>query len=183
MRQEFQPLEPRVIKGSRGKGFLFLVLCIGFVGTGILLVRHPPAHPESFSGFKQLAAGWGGIIVFGYYSYLYVLLLINPHVLMLDRGGFELRGGRIRSPKKILWQDVQEFRVVKQNRTQLIGYSLVPKGGQGTPAKRAERRLPSGWTLSVENMVDLLNIYRLQVLAREPQMAYGPNAPAGRREI
>ncbi|WP_443136892.1 STM3941 family protein [Mesorhizobium sp. ORS 3428] len=167
----FEPLEPRIIKGSRVKVFLCLLGCAAFVCVGILMVRNPPAHPESLAGFKQIAGGWLGIIFFGLCSLIYVRLLTHPHVLILDGNGFVLSGGLIRSPRKIAWREVQGFHVRRQRRTKSIGYSLVSGGATGSSLRRAERRLPGGWSLSIENMVDVLNIYRLQALGLEAELA------------
>jgi len=86
--------------------------------------------------------------------------------LVLDETGFTLDGGRVRVPRKIAWRDVQGFYVRKQHRAQIIGYRLEAKAGTGKPQMPTERILPNVWPLSIEDMVDLLDIYRVEALDR-----------------
>ena len=52
-----------------------------------------------------------GLVFFGFCAMVFAWMLARPQRLKLDRQGFTLSGGLMRSPKKTRWQDVGEFYV------------------------------------------------------------------------
>ncbi|TIU30991.1 MAG: hypothetical protein E5W38_17475 [Mesorhizobium sp.] len=167
MSGELQQVEPMIIKGSRTKGLLCLVPSAAFVWLGAYLIRDYMNKPI-FAALKMIVAGSLGISFFGLCSLIFAWLIIRPHFLILDGGGFTVGGGLIRTPFKIAWQDVQGFHIRRQRRSKAVGFRFEPSAkprSDGRP--RIEGGLPRGWRLSTEKMVETLNSYRLQALHGE----------------
>ena len=167
MGQELIALEPRIIRGSRAKGLLNLAVCVGVICVGFFVICRPQNYPNS------VIQGWFFVISFGIFALVYIIEIFRPYVLRLDSYGLELHGG-LKVPRKIAWRDIHEFYVRNARHGKTIGYSLKLRGEPGSPPRYSEKSLPNGWPLSIDNMVDLLNIYRLQVLAREANPAKQP---------
>jgi hypothetical protein len=156
-------VEARTITGSRAKTALYLLISIIFVAVGAMLLRGPSAS----------AMAWLCVAFFGLGVLLFAWLLIRPQTLDLDSEGFTLGGGMVRSPKKVLWREVEGFHVYRLPRGgKMIGYSYAPGPKKESAAVAfardlgAESALPRGWPQSPEKMVDLLNAYRLRALGR-----------------
>lgn len=154
---------PRSIEASRLKLWLYLALSLIFVAGGVLMVQDPS------TGLK----GWLVLAFFGLGVAVFVVLLVRPQVLELDPKGFTLRGGFIRSPKTVLWRDVESIFVYKLPRGgKMIGYNLVPGIRKDTALARmarsfgADGALPKGWAGSPEKMAEDLNAYRLWALGQ-----------------
>jgi hypothetical protein len=90
---------------------------------------------------------------------------VRPPRLILDDKGFTFTG-RIGSPLKVSWLDIDEFFVVRPARgDHFIAYKL--KLGTG-PSSRldkvrslgADGKLPSIWPMSAESVADKLNAVR-----------------------
>lgn len=160
-----EPVEPRTIRGSRGKTSVYLLGSLSFVATGIWLLRQPQA---------EILWAWLCVAFFGLGALVFAWLLVRPQVLILDGGGFKLDGGLVRSPKQIPWQDVQGFFVYRLpvGGGKMVGYNFEPTAGKNSSLIRWNRRLgadgalPEGWPLSAEKMAEELNAYRLQALNR-----------------
>ncbi|MDX8532471.1 STM3941 family protein [Mesorhizobium sp. VK25A] len=165
-----EPVEPRIIRGSRAKNLLYLLGGIAFVWIGAYLVRDSGSQ-SGLIAVKMIVIGWTSIVFFGLCALASVLLFVRPRVLILDGSGLAIGGGIVRSPLKIAWRDIQGFHVRKQNRHKSIGFRFEP--GAKTPLNRRpgiELSLPGGgWTLSIEKMVELLNTYRQQALNSEAE--------------
>lgn len=158
-------VEPRIIRGSRGKTFLLLLACPLVFLAGIGTVRSP-------AGVH--AVGWIGIFFSGLSVPFLIRSLIRPHTLTLDDSGFMIGAG----PKKVAWQDIKGFHVWRpRNRSKLIGYNFEPGARKETSLMRinrglgAEGCLPGGWQFSTDKMVEILNAYRVQALARQAEHA------------
>lgn len=113
-------------------------------------------------------------MLFGSCAPFLLWLLIRPQRLRLDSEGFALEGGFVWSPKKVRWNDVDEFFVYRPPRGgKLIGYNYRPVARQGSPLSWLIRRfgadaaLPKGWPRSPEKMTEELNAYRRSVLGAE----------------
>ncbi|WP_165185151.1 hypothetical protein [Caulobacter soli] len=152
---------PRTIEASRLKLWLYLAISLVFVAIGVMMVQDPSA------GLK----GWLVLLFFGLGVAAFVVLLVRPQVLDLDTQGFTLRGGFVRSPKTVLWRDVERFFVYRLPRGgKMIGYMLEPAARKDTALNRiarsfgADGALPKGWPGSPEKMVEDLNAYRLWAL-------------------
>ncbi|WP_149905004.1 hypothetical protein [Mesorhizobium sp. SARCC-RB16n] len=164
-----EPIEPRTIRGSRGKSLFYLLGGIALVWVGTHAIQDS-ASRSGLIAVKLLFAGWGCIVVFGLSALGGALTFIRPRALILDGDGFVLGGGFIR-PLKIAWRDIQGFHVRKQNRYKSIGFRFE------LSAKTPLNRRPgiefsisgAGWPLSTEKMVETLNAYRLQALNSEAE--------------
>ncbi|WP_149790509.1 STM3941 family protein [Mesorhizobium sp. NFR06] len=162
-------IEPRVIRGSRGKALLLLFGCLIFVLAGIGTLKHHPNDGQAMT--------WTGIIFFGLGVPVAISLLIRPQTLALDRDGFILDGGLLVRPKKVAWRDVKGFHVWRpRNRSKSVGYDFEPGARKETALMRVNRRLgaedclPGGWQYSPDKMVEILNSYRLQALTRQSEV-------------
>jgi len=170
MQEATEPVEPRIIRGSRTKSLLYLLGGIAFVWIGAHLVRDSATQPELFA-VKMIVVGWVSIVFFGLCALAAAWLLVRPRVLILDSSGLAIGGSVHRSPLRIAWRDVQGFHVRKQNRYKSIGFRF--ELGAKTPLNRRpgiELSLPGGgWPQSTEKMVEILNNYRQQALNNEAE--------------
>lgn len=149
---------PRTIEASRLKMSLYLAGSLVFVAIGVAMVRDPS------TGLK----GWLALVFFALCAASFTWMLMRPQVLELDAKGFTVRGGFIRSPKTVLWRDVERFFVYRLPKGgKMIGYTLEPAARKDTAMARmarsfgADGALPKGWPGSAEKMVENLNAYRL----------------------
>lgn len=152
---------PRTIEASRLKMSLYLAGSLVFFALAVWMVRDP-------------STGWKGWLALGFVTLCvasFTWMLVRPQVLELDAKGFTVGGGFVRSPKKVLWRDVESFFVYKLPRGgKMIGYNLVPAARKATALGRiarsfgADGALPKGWPGSPEKMVEDLNAYRLWAL-------------------
>ena len=153
------------ISTARWKIALYLAGSLIFVAAALLALQHPDGDVLGL----QL-----GLAFFGLCAVVFVWLLIQPQRLLLDDQGFTLLGGFVRSPKMILWTDIDEFFVYRLPRGgKMIGYNYKP-GARATLrlAKLnrlfgADGALPKGWPRSPERMAEELNSYRLQATRGE----------------
>ncbi|MDX8525660.1 STM3941 family protein [Mesorhizobium sp. MSK_1335] len=165
-----EPVQPKTIRGSRVKSLFYLLGGIVLVWVGSHAVQDS-ASRSGLIAVKLVVAGWAGIVFFGLSALGGALSFIRPRALILDRDGFAIGGGIIRSPLKIAWRDIQGFHVRKQNRYKSIGFRFE------LSAKTRLNRRPgielsvsgAGWPLSTEKMVETLNAYRLQALNSEAE--------------
>jgi hypothetical protein len=159
----------RTIVESRKKAGVWLAFGIVGVAVGIGLGLYPP---NPLLGFW----GWLGAVVFALMLVNAASRLIRPARLTLDAEGFTLISGLRSAAHRVPWDDIDRFLVFTGTHgAQLIGYNYLPghdprrrlaKLG-GTPG--ADAQLPTGWSLSDEEVVAALNDYRAR---------YGPLRPA-----
>lgn len=147
---------------SRWKIVLYLGVSLMFVATALFALR----HPDEDAWKMQLCLGF-----FGPGSVVFMWLLIRPQRLLLDRQGFTLVGGLIRTPKTVAWRDIEPFFVYRLPRGgKMIGYNYregvreVSAMARLGRALGAEGALPKGWPMSPEKMVVELNGYRERAL-------------------
>ena len=149
---------------SRWKMTLYLAGSLAFVAIALFFLQHPSEMRHPNEGAWKM---WLCLVFFSPCALVFAWLLIRPPRLLLDRQGFTLVGGLIRSPKTIPWRDVEAFFVYRLPRGgKMIGYNYRPGVREVTALARvgrafgADGALPKGWTLSPEKMVDELNAYR-----------------------
>ncbi len=152
---------PRTIESSRLKASLSLLGSLVFVAIGVMMVRDPLVSTK----------GWLALLFFGVCAAAFAVLLFRPQVLILDKDGFMVSGGFVRSPRKVLWRDVEGFFVYRLPRGgKMIGYNLQPAARKQTALGKiarsfgADGALPKGWPGSPEKMAEDLNAYRLWAL-------------------
>jgi hypothetical protein len=76
----------------------------------------------------------------------FIWLAIRPQRLLLDDDGFTVAGGFVRSPKKVLWRNVEKFFVYRLPKGgKLVAYTLLPQA-------RISQRRPSKSVASWERM-------------------------------
>lgn len=168
MQDATEPVEPRTIRGSRAKSLFYLLGGIAFVWMGVHMVRDF-AGQSGLVAVKYEVVGWVAIVFFGLAALGGALSFIRPRALILDGSGFAIGGGFVRSPLKIAWRDIQGFHVREQNRYKSIGFRFE-LGAKSPLNRRPGMELGlsgSGWPLSTEKMVEVLNTYRQQALSNE----------------
>lgn len=153
------------IKSSRGKTVLGLLVSLTFVAIFVAI----PSEPAADSHKAWLGGGF-----FGLCSVVFACLLIRPQRLSLTPTGFTVSGGLIRSPKHVLWRDVDSFFEYRLPRGgTMVGYRFVPGARSDSALIRvsrslgAEAALPKGSPESTEQLVERLNAYRARALAQE----------------
>ena len=151
------------IKSSRGKTLLFLLISLGFVAIFVVIPSDDAA--ESYWS-------WFGGAFFGLGTVVFAWLLVRPQRLVLAPTGFTVAGGLVRSPKQILWREVNPLFVYRIPRVgKMIGYNFAPGARKDSALIRinrlagAEGALPKGWPGSPERLVERINAYRARALA------------------
>ncbi|CDX21832.1 hypothetical protein MPLA_120025 [Mesorhizobium sp. ORS 3359] len=170
-------VEPKIIRGSRGKAVLLLVGSLTLFWGGATIV------PDS--EFERVLTKLG-LVLFGLCVPLFGWLIVRPQSLRLNSCGFTLYGGLVRSQKQILWADIDGFFVYRLPRgNQAVAYNFRPGVKTASPLTWISKKLganallPGVWPLSAEQMVETLNIYRLQALSREPEQPAEPLSGGG----
>ena len=164
-------MEVEEIKSSRGKTVLFLLISLAFVATSVTIPSEDAAE-----NYKSWFAG----AFFGVCSVVFAWLLIRPQRLLLAPTGFTFAGGLVRSPKHVLWRDVNPFFVNRLKMGgKMIGYNFAPGARRDSTLIRVNRFagndgvLPKGWPESPELMVERINAYRARALAEDPNSGAG----------
>jgi hypothetical protein len=114
---------------------------------------------------------WCGAF-FGLCAVVFCWLLIRPQRLTLDREGFTVRGGFVRSPKRIPWRSIDPFFVYRLPRGgKMIGFNFRPGAEpRHTLLRKLNRRLgaegslPKLWPVPPDQLVEELNAYRQRAL-------------------
>jgi hypothetical protein len=143
------------IVSSRRKTVLLLLFSLGFVAISMFL----PGPPDS-------GLLWSGVF-FSVCSTVFIGLLIRPQRLVIDKSGFTLAGGLIRSPRKVEWQDLEGFFVVHvAHGAKLIGFNYSNNAvgrRRGTEFSRrvagCDGAIPGVWPGGEAAVVDQLNGY------------------------
>src|SRR5262249_55599470 len=104
-------VEARIIRASRWKAALLLAVCALFVAGGLAMVAHP-------DGPNVSRDGWLSVGFFGLGVAVFTWLIVRPQTMRLDAEGLTLDGGLLRQPQRLLWRDVEKFKVLH-----------LPKGG------------------------------------------------------
>lgn len=158
-------MEVEEIKSSRRKAVLYLLGSLAF--TAISIALSSEAAAESYTL-------WLGGVFFGLCSVVFAFLLVRPQRLLLAPTGFTVAGGLVRTPTQVLWRDVTPFFVYRLPRGgKMIGYNFAPGARKVSPLIRvnrlagAEGALPKVWPGSPERMVERINAYREQALAKD----------------
>ncbi|TPI37139.1 hypothetical protein FJW07_18745 [Mesorhizobium sp. B3-1-9] len=169
--------EPKIISGSRGKAVLYLVGSLALFWAGATIV------PDT--DFERVLTELG-LVLFGLCLPLFGWLIIRPQSLRLNSCGFTLCGGLVRSQKQVLWADIDGFFVHNLPKgNQAVAYNFRPGAKTASPLTRISKKLgakallPGIWPLSAEQMVETLNVYRLQALSREPEQSSEPPLSGG----
>jgi hypothetical protein len=138
------------IRGSRLKTAGYLVICLA---AAVASYGLRTAHHSGLRGIVLYLALPLCLLA----TAIFMVVLVSPMRLVLDRDGFTVKGGLIFSPRKEQWSDVGEFFVLRLARGgKMIGY----RRKSGTDAG-----LPGGWALSTVEMVGMLNRYRAEARA------------------
>jgi hypothetical protein len=156
-------IETKQIQQSRLKTTIAFLGSSAFVAIAVLLPRE--------AGQSNDWRWWCGAF-FGLCTAVFCWLLIRPQRLTLDQQGFTVGGGLVRSPKKILWRNIDPFFVYRLPRGgKMIAYNY--KQGAERPRTLlmklngrlgAEGSLPRLWPGSPDHLVEELNAYRQQAL-------------------
>jgi hypothetical protein len=157
---------PIMIRSSRWKAALFLLIATGFVAISIWMLSDPKAN-------RWMA--WLGIIFFGFGIPVFGLRVIRPDVLMLAPDGITWRS--VFRTARWRWTELQNFHPYSPTggASKHVGFELTnsTQGRDGglRGAARAltggvEGSLGDGWELSASELADLLNRARARWAGR-----------------
>jgi len=153
---------PIIIRSSRGKSALMLLISITFVASGMLILRDP----------KQSATmAWLVMIFFGAGIPIFGWRLVRPDVLTLTHDGITWRS--IFRTSQWAWDDVGNFRAYAPTRKTIskhLGFDFTDRynakrGGSRGIVKAitsVEGSLGTGWELSAADLAELLNKARVR---------------------
>ena len=147
---------PIVIRSSRWKAALFLLIAAGFVAIGIWMLTDPKASHWM---------AWLGIAFFGLGIPIFGLRVIRPDRLTLAPDGIIWRS--VLRTSRWQWTDLHGFRPYSPTggASQHVGFELTNShqrrdGGIRGAAKAltgVEGSFGDGWELSAAELADLLN--------------------------
>ena len=142
---------PITLYPDRLRGLLLIAVSAIMVAASIFLIGKNPV------------VGWIGAVLFGLMLIVFVVqLLPGSSSLELTSEGFTLTSLYVRSFRR--WSDINDVRVVKVGRRQVVGFQYRP----GYRAKATLRRfnrasagidgaLPITYGMKVEDLADLMN--------------------------
>jgi hypothetical protein len=156
-------MESREIRTSPWKSASWLVISLAFVIVSILGLIFPTQE----SGLL-----WGPLAVFAAAAVVSCWLLARPLRLRLDAEGFTVSGGFQPQSRTVSWVDVGPFFIVGVGQgVRMVGYDLRPGARRAGGLSRlnralgADEALPQGWTLSPDQLAEVLNTWRTRALA------------------
>ena len=145
---------------SRKKMAMYFAGSLAFVVIGLLLP----------SNASRSDLSWG-CAFFGLGAMVFAWMVVRPPSLVLNDRGFICAGGFLRTPKQVLWKDIDLFFVYQLGYSgEMVGYRYLP--GKGPTSMGAtilahigkkiggHPSLPRGWPLSPKELVEKLNEYR-----------------------
>jgi hypothetical protein len=165
-------MKTREIHTSRLKLMLLLGISLGFVAFALLIIKHTNRSAVGLPNLVDLQKNADSEFLAALFflgSVGVALQLFWPLHLLLDEEGFTLKGGFIRSPKRVLWRDVDHFFVFEYSIPAPLPVSVKRIAYNYKPGLRKphlvgdpfDGKLPNLWPKGPEDMVDELNAYRL----------------------
>ena len=146
---------------SRTEVMLFLVGALTFVVCYVFL---PDPNDE--------LPNWGSWF-FGLCALVFVVLLVRPRRLTLDRNGFSISGGLAWKTMAADWADVTEFFPVSVRvGASMVGFNYAADSKNKPPATWVAKRISGAdgglsgvWPCSTGELAEQLNEYRERALA------------------
>lgn len=158
-------VDPVEISSSRWKTSLFLGGSVAVAAFLLFELQTPDADPPMLKfglAFASLCA------------FVFAWVLVRPQRLLLDDEGFTLVGGGVRSPTKVRWHEIEGFFVHRVNgRVKTIGYNYKSGVRAASLWRDLSRRLGADgvldgqWPRSTEEMVEYLNAFRTEAVAKK----------------
>lgn len=156
------PMDEVRITQSRTKVLLLLAGSLAFVAGYVLLPD--PDH--------QMPV-WGGWF-FGVCALVAAVLLLRPRTLTLDKDGFSISGGLIRTARTTPWKDVTGFFPLRiRAGSSMVGFNYSADAAskpRGTWVAKhlsgADAGISGGWSCSTADLANQLNAYRDRALAQ-----------------
>ena len=151
-----------VLKGSRKKFGVMLLITLPLLAGGVFLVREEP------SGFM----GWAVVLFFGLCASIFVFQIIKPGTLVLNETGFEqTMMGRKTSNR---WDEVSEFGIYAIKSSFVTASKFVcfdryaDEGKKMTELNRtlvgATAQLADTFGMKAEALAELMNAFRNRAL-------------------
>ncbi len=146
---------PVVIRQSRLKIFGYLLIAVTFVVIACFMTQDKNLSLRATIGM------WLGFALFGPGALLFLYLLIRPDSLELTPEGMTYRA--LRGPKSWRWEEIGEFHIFRVRNARHVAFSFASRPAQPNLLQRvnaslgADGSLGTGWSLSAEQMVTLLN--------------------------
>lgn len=145
----------RTVYGSRGKLAILLLVSLMFVAMGVLMATRPD------QSMSRTLIGWGAIGFFGLGALVSVYQLVRPGRLDLTATGFSYTG-LFGKKFTVAWADVEAFHVWQNPAAaqRLVAWSYVegraPRAAAISRSLGAEGSIPGVWTMSTEDLVNLM---------------------------
>ena len=150
---ELTPL-PVVLRPSRTKLLLLLVVCLAFVAAGLVMVR----DGEKMGYVCSALFGLGGMV-----------FVVNLHpsaaYLRLEETGFTFCN--LFRTHTMLWRDVQNFGVWKNRGNRMVTWNFVASYSGGDRARSITRAfsgfdagLPDTYGLKATELADVMETFR-----------------------
>lgn len=143
-----------MLRPSRGKALLMLVIGVAFMASGVFMVR------------EGRAWGWFVLIFFGLCTLIFITLLLpNAAYLRLSPEGFEIRS--VFRSFRNKWSDVASFHAGRVGLNPMVMIRFAPSYAPGRKARAVsaaltggEGGLPDTYGRSAKDLAALLNEWR-----------------------
>jgi hypothetical protein len=166
---------PILIRASRWKAALVIVVSAGFMAIGVMMLVDWRPEPAWHSQVVLAVFGFGLIIGLG--------SVLWPSSLEISPAGLALRV--LFRRRRWRWNEIGNFRVIRIERTGMVGFDVADGQGGASRLKRlnsylvgVDGALPAGWPVPAESLATLLNEARARWL---PVSAMAPTAPPASR--
>ncbi len=148
----------KVIRTSRIRMVVLILIAAVFVAGGVLMVAHPSKPDDAMWGWAVVGFFGLGGLVFAYH-------LIWPARLTLDQTGFT-HGGLLRTTV-VAWRDVEELFLYKLPRGgKMVAWRLRPDRRPKKLTAALNRMMgvdggvPSTWTVPPKELLELMEQWR-----------------------
>ena len=150
---EMNESEVLIVKGSKLKSLVILLLSIAFVIAGV---------------FKIMAGVWFGWVVacfFGLGIPVSIMQFIIDTYLKLDKNGFEVKNSW--KAWRLSWQDVESFHVTKTYRNKMVAVNFSSSYNKIVTGRRiasaltgVEGAINNQYKLTPDQLCELLNEWK-----------------------
>lgn len=150
----------KVLVGSRAKYALLTAGAAVFVAIGGFLIKTDSAPKTQFEA-------WLCILFFGLCGAIGAANVMRPSRLVLSDNAFRLERP-LGKPRTVEWRDIDAFFVWTNRSSKILGYRYIAGRAPTDALTRINQSLgldgglPTGWSLSTEELVNLMNQYRMK---------------------
>ena len=155
------PPRLNIVDGSRWKATPLLVGSLAFVVMGIFLL-----------GSGGGVIGWMTILFFGLGVLVAIAQIAQPNRLLLSDENLVFQFALRKRTLKIDWLDIDKFFLYNQGHYKFAAFKYLPDRAPHNLITKVNQNLgvdgtlAAGWTIPAEELIDLLNQYRLLAQSR-----------------